>query len=305
MRILAIDGGGIRGVYPAAFLAALEKNGIKLGECFDMVAGTSTGSIVALALAYEKSMAEVSELYCKHAKTIFPQIFPFKFLPPVFRAKYGHNNLTYHLRLIFGDTARFMRPRCEVRVQAYDATSASAKIFAAGPQRGKQDLRIWQVATASCSAPTYFPSFKIGKAVFVDGGIWANNPALVAVAEALKLNKPLDSLKILSIGCGSAGAILRSDKPRKGFLDWWNHLVPVVFHSQSEGMHALTEALKPKSGRLAANQLRYYQRFNPGLSIKEAKLDSTSCVNQLAHLGDMDGEEFLDEFRQIFLPSNS
>src|SRR5439155_22290976 len=132
-----------------------------------------------------------------------------------------------------------------VRIQSFDLETGNSKIFRAGmPYVEDSQFRIWEVAAATSAAPTYFPTFPVtDKGLFVDGGIWANNPSLVGMVEALILHRRLEDVCMLSVGTGEK--IFRGSLIRTGFLSWRKELVDLVFQSQSDGVHQLVKRLDP------------------------------------------------------------
>jgi patatin-like phospholipase/acyl hydrolase len=300
LRVLTIDGGGIRGVFAARFLQKLEECGKPLSKCFDVVVGTSTGGIIALAIGYEKSLRLITELYTAHGRKIFPRR-PLGPLHSVFTAKYSNVALMSHLQSIFGETLKFESPSCRhLLVQSYNLQIGRSKIFRAGVSGpiADADFLVWQIAAATSAAPTYFPAFKIPeKGLFVDGGIWANNPALIGVMEALRLGFSLDQVRLLSVGTGSK--IFRADKARGGYLSWRGDLVEMTFQSQSDGVHQLATAIATPACQYA--RLNYYRRVTPPLRDEEASLDQIKTVPTLKQLADTAAEELLEELRLNFV----
>jgi uncharacterized protein len=114
-RILSIDGGGTRGVLPASFLAELQRRGMRLQDSFDLVVGTSTGGIIALALAYQADIEAVVQLYMYQSSVIFRKAR----LLPILGSWYSNHQLIRHLKDLFGEARTCENPNCEIRVQAY------------------------------------------------------------------------------------------------------------------------------------------------------------------------------------------
>jgi patatin-like phospholipase/acyl hydrolase len=279
-KILSIDGGGIRGVFAARFLERCEETWRKLHETFDLIIGTSTGGIIALAAAYEKPMSTIVKIYSEHAAEIFPRhgLFSSRALS-LFRSKYDNRPLILLLKGVFGSSVSFDIPSCAVRVQSFDLETGASKIFrAGGPYVEDAQFRIWEVAAATSAAPTYFPTFAItDKGLFVDGGIWANNPSLVGMVEALILHQRLEDVCVLSVGTGDK--IFRTSAMRTGFLSWRSELVDLVFQAQSDGVHQLVK-------KLEARHLRCYKRISESLKDSESSLDAIHTTKVLRKLAD-------------------
>lgn len=289
-KILSIDGGGIRGVFAARFLQRCEESWGHLHENFDLIIGTSTGGIIALAAAYEKPMSTIVELYSAHAAEIFaPHGVLSSRAFSLFRSKYDNRPLIDLLKGVFGNTVSFDLPSCPVRIQSFDLETGGSKIFrAGGPYVEDAQFRIWEVAAATSAAPTYFPTFAVSeKGLFVDGGIWANNPSLVGMVEALILHQRLEEVCVLSVGTGDK--IFRTSAMRTGFLSWRSELVDLVFQSQSDGVHQLVK-------KLEARHLRCYKRISETLKDSESSLDAIHTVQVLRKLAD---RRFDDEHASI------
>lgn len=211
-RILTIDGGGIRGTFPAAFLANLER-GLKqpIAQYFDLIAGTSTGGIIAIGLALGLSATSILKLYEEKGSEIFPQANNWlnrklrtgKWL--FWGPKYDVKPLEKALTEVFGNRL-FGEAQTRLMIPAWHSTTQSVYIFkTAHHPRLKTDYfeRAVDAAMATAAAPTYFRQHITANDVgLVDGGVWANNPTGIAVVEAVAtLGWPVEQLKVLSIGC--------------------------------------------------------------------------------------------------------
>lgn len=215
-RILTIDGGGIRGTFPAAFLANLEQDlDQPIGSYFDLISGTSTGGIIAIGLALGMSAAEILQLYEDKGPTIFAQTrsgLPgwlarrFRFGRWLFWGpKYSAEPLRNALIEVLGER-RIGEARTRLVIPAWHPQTQGVYIFkTAHHPRLTTDYKELAVdaAMATAAAPTYFTQHITANDVgLVDGGLWANNPTGIAVVEALAtLGWPADDLKVLSIGC--------------------------------------------------------------------------------------------------------
>ena len=215
-RILSIDGGGIRGVFPAAYLAQFENEVDRpLYKYFDLIAGTSTGGIVAIGLAMGISANEILELYESRGEEIFSQQrtgiiglterclrkFKWQFWGP----KYNTNALQAILKEVLGER-KIGEAKTRLFIPAWHQQMGSVYIFkTAHHERLRTDYKEFarEAAMATSAAPTYFQEFITSRDVgLVDGGVWANNPAGVAVAEGIgTLNWPPSEIRVLSIGC--------------------------------------------------------------------------------------------------------
>ena len=214
-RILCIDGGGIRGTFPAAFLAEAEKHlSHPIGTYFDLIAGTSTGGILAAGLALGFPASDLLALYETHGPKVFglrdSSLISqganwFRCIRRVFRPKHNLDNLRMVLREAFGGK-RVGDAKTRLMIPAWNPVSRSPHVYkTAHHARLKTDYRtrVIDAVLATAAAPTYFRQHvsETG-AELLDGGIWANNPIAIATVEAIALLRwPPQSLRILSLGC--------------------------------------------------------------------------------------------------------
>jgi len=214
-RILCIDGGGIFGTFPASLLAGLEQHLDRpIGSYFDMIAGTSTGGIIAIGLAMGVRASDLLDIYEKRGPEIFGdghgpvadylyrKLRAFRWS---YRRKHNPGPLRAVLHDVLGDK-RIGDARTRLIIPAWNPVSRSVYIYkTAHHPRLRNDYKSFAVdaALATAAAPTYFPQHITQHAVgLVDGGIWANNPVALAVVEAITLlGWPRDSLHVLSLGC--------------------------------------------------------------------------------------------------------
>jgi uncharacterized protein len=283
-RILSIDGGGIKGVFPAAFLADLEERiGQPIGEYFDLIAGTSTGGIIALGLGLGLTAKETLQLYIKNGERIFPHTRGFK-LPGVFRAKYAKAALSEILEEIFGQRllgesgVRLIIPSLNLATEYVHIYKTSHHIGLIKDYK----VRAVEVALATVAAPTYFPVHLSPEGVpFIDGSVWARNPTGLAVIEAIGiLGWPRDSIRVLSLGCTAAHLEVswKSWKQHTslGATFWAARLADVFMRAQSSS--AIVTAHSLVGG---ANVFR----IDPDMSQHRFTLDGVQHVPLLRRLG--------------------
>jgi predicted acylesterase/phospholipase RssA len=218
-RVLSLDGGGIKGAFAASLLASIEEDlNAPIGEYFDLIAGTSTGGILALALALRIPAAQIVGFYQAYGPKIFAKsIVPGQLRQLVF-GKYSAHELKIALEQVFKN-AQLGDVQNRLIVPAFDINSDKIYVFktAHDPRFTKDHKRlVVDVAMATAAAPTFFPRHILPNHVpLVDGGVWANNPIGLAAVEAVAVLKqdPKD-VKILSIGCPSAPLSLHRKLPR-------------------------------------------------------------------------------------------
>ena len=214
-RILSIDGGGILGAFPAAFLAELERELDRpVGSYFDLIAGTSTGGILALGLGMGMRASEILDLYENRGSDIFGGnrgmlanflVRNLRCVRWCFRNKYDSDRLRKVLRDVFGEKL-IGEAKTRLVVPAWNPLTKSVHIYkTAHHPRLRTDYRssVVDAALATSAAPSYFQQHVTQHGVgLIDGGIWANNPVAVAVVEAIAvLGWPRESLHVLSLGC--------------------------------------------------------------------------------------------------------
>jgi patatin-like phospholipase/acyl hydrolase len=238
VKVLALDGGGIRGLIPALVLAEIERRtGRAMRELVDLVAGTSTGAILACALTRPDPLpaARIAELYVEEG----PRIFDRSLLKRITSAD-GYLDERYDddgLRTVLGrwlGTARLADADPALLITVYDLERRRAVLL-----RRDDDLSMVDAAHASSAAPTYFEPVRAGDATLVDGGVFAINPAALAYAE---VEGELDVL--LSLGTGSMTRPLPYDEVRGwGRLKWAAPIIDVVFDGSADAVDLQLSAL--------------------------------------------------------------
>ena len=230
-RILSIDGGGIRGIFPATFLAGLEERflgGASAAQCFDLIAGTSTGGIISLGLGVGLTAADIRDLYTSRGREIFP---PQNWLGQLsenirqyFLYRYDRDALLRVLDELFGQKT-FGESKSRLCIPSFDGRHSEAYIFKTPhhPDYHKDCReRMVKVGTATSAAPTFFRPLEDGGFTFVDGGVWCNDPIMVGLVDAMAcFAVPRERIRILSLGCGgSLYTVSESQKKRGGKLAW-------------------------------------------------------------------------------------
>ena len=249
-RILALDGGGIRGIITARWLAALEAKTKQLArEHFDLIAGTSTGSILASAVSMGIAAEDIVKLYIEKGKTIFAKPSWARWFQRIAAEgfdgpKYDGRGLEATLKEVVGDETFGSLPK-KVLITAYDTAKRSPLIFKSWKIDHKQ-FPLWEVVKASCSAPTFFPGHKMRIDVYdaplVDGGVVANNPAACALAEGVRLLREeghldLSQVKLLSLGTGElTRPITLADTQEWGKLEWAIPIIDVLFDGAGDAV---------------------------------------------------------------------
>jgi len=278
-KILSIDGGGIKGVFPAAFLAALEEDlQIRTGEYFDLVAGTSTGGIIALGLGLGLSADAIVQFYIRKGPLIFPSskgFFKFSWLASP--SKYKSDILQAALAEVF-DKRLLGDSSCRLFIPSFDANTGLIHIYkTAHHERLRRDYRCTavEVGMATSAAPIYFPSYRSDHDItLIDGGIWANNPSGLAVVEAISmLNAPPDQIDVLSLGCTETPPDFLQTRKWVGY--WPLKLLDAMFRGQSFSSLGTAQHLVGHSN---------VHRVNPTVAPGQYKLDRTKGIEDLRGL---------------------
>jgi hypothetical protein len=304
-RILSIDGGGIRGVYPAHILKCVEeKLGINLLESFDMIAGTSTGSIIAAGIASDIRASAMVNMYKTHGADIFKKKksrIPFKKQSTatqfMLASTYDSVSLSDVLKGVFNDRTlgEISKP---LILPATDVGNGGVHVFkSAYDPKFVRDIsvKIRDAVLASCSAPTFFDPHRVDEYLLSDGGLWANNPALAAVIDAQKrLGVMYDDMQVLSIGTGhSKVAYGLNHDGGWGFVTGWKHKEFINFMLSLQSQSAL-------------NYLKLHLKPEQILRIdfesdSELPLDDVTEIENLISLADKDFTYQSHEIRQFIL----
>lgn len=306
-QILALDGGGFRGMFSAAVLARLEEDlGVRIADHFDLIAGTSTGGIIALGLGLGLSPQQILEFYTEHGPRIFRDRSRLRGLKHLMRAKYSAEPLRAALTEVFGERT-FGESTKRLVITSYNVAADDVYLFRTPHLPGlKRDWRekAVNVALATSAAPTYLPGMPLDGARLVDGGIWANNPAMVALTEAVgPLSVPLDTIRVFSLGTTTDVRHRHRRLDRGGLLPWARDAVEVLMRAQSES---------------AAKQVRHFVgkddvlRLNPTVPTGALALDDVDTTTLSGWAGHVSRDvspavhrTFCDHLAPAFVPLHS
>ncbi|MEM8770379.1 MAG: patatin-like phospholipase family protein [Pseudomonadota bacterium] len=306
-HILSIDGGGVRGLVPAIVLDALDAEfkaigkGCRVADCFDLIAGTSVGSIIAAGLALPLGEddgglrpGELRRLFETEASRIFPRRFWTNIplvgaLVQLFGPLYQPDGLNAVLESQLGD-AVFADAKRNILIPAYSIDPRGAVLFRGGPAYAAREehdrfgqVRVVDAVIGSAAAPTFFPPHPIAGAggqrwTAVDGGVYVNDPAMVAVAEAARLF-PGDDLRVISLGTGRQTRDYPFEEARGwGFSEWISPkgrfrtpLLSVIQDGQARAVHRQLKYLLDK------DYFRFDYRLEAGRG--SDRLDDASSKN--------------------------
>jgi patatin-like phospholipase/acyl hydrolase len=307
-RILSLDGGGIKGAFTASVLTALEEEiGDQIGDYFDLIAGTSTGGILALGLGFRIPAQRIQDFYRDMGPDIFPKTGRLGIpgiMRQLFGPKHSHARLRAALEKVLANR-KFGEAKSRLVIPTYDAIGGRIFILkTAHHPRFKYDIDALavDVALATSAAPTYFEAapfpVHVGSS-FVDGGVWANNPALVAIVEAACfLDVPLDQIDVLSIGTTSAPFNIANNR-HAGIIKWNVGMINLMFEGQAES------ALKQAKLLLKDRVFRIDVVTKPGeFSLDDASSDKIDRLMNLGR-GEAVKKANLDSVKQRFFSAKA
>ena len=311
IRILSLDGGGIRGIISCVILKYIEEQlqkldhpEAKIGDYFDLVAGSSTGGLIAALILFpdnskkaKYSIQEALELYAQKGDSIFNVSVWEQIINPfgLFNEKISQKNLEKQLNEVFGnlELKNLIKP---CLITSYDISSRKAKFFCSHEaQLPLENFYVKDACRATSAAPTYFEPAKIKSLynqefTFVDGGVYANNPAMCAFGEARKIpfsktledpSKPdyptINDMIIVSIGTGQ---VLKpytfKEFENAGKIKWISPLIDILLTANAETVDYYLEKMFSTLG--LRNQKNYY-RIMPELKNASPEMDDTSKKN--------------------------
>lgn len=234
-RILSIDGGGIKGILPATILTHLEDSlppGQGVASHFDMIAGSSTGGIIAIGIALGVPAKDILELYLTKGGRIFPSA-PWIFrklgrrigaLRQVVQRRYDPSVLDHELARIIGGRS-LGEAKCRLVIPAFDHNTEPCIFKTAHHPDYRRDWKenAVTVARATSAAPTFLEGLEHAGRHFWDGGVFANNPIMMAVVDALACyDISRCNIHVLSIGCATDKPSLTKGHLKAGLWGWRN-----------------------------------------------------------------------------------
>lgn len=276
-HVLALSGGGYRGLYTATVLAGLESAlGQPLARHFDLICGTSVGGLLAMGLALEIPTSDLQGIFKDHGGAIFDSRKGMRKLLGFWKmAKHSNEGLKHVLAPHFeGRTVGDLKHRTLVTSVNY-ATGAGQFFKTPHHPRFELDhsMPLMDVALATTAAPGYFPIVRNSRGVFADGGLVGNAPGLFGWHEVVTFLEPSRSAKVrvLAIGTMSTGATIRGDaKLDAGILDWRGDLLGLMFSAQESSVNYMLGHI------LGADYLKVDDAVTPQQSMDIRELDVVS-----------------------------
>ena len=248
-KILSLDGGGIKGIFPAGILTFLEENcldGQPIGDYFDLITGTSTGGILALGLGAGLTARALMDLYVNEGYRVFPpqqRRNGLKLWRRLLRNRYDRATLDELLQKTLGSkTLRDSRYR--LLIPATEARHGDPAVYKTPHHPGyflDGDKPMAEVAAATSAAPTYLEPVLQDGYILLDGGIWANNPTMMGLVEALTcFTVERENIVVLSLGCGQDGFRINPTQAAGAGQYQWREIIYVAMHYQS--LNAVNQA---------------------------------------------------------------
>lgn len=281
-KILSIDGGGIRGLIPALVLAEIEaKSGKPIAESFDLIAGTSTGGIIALGLAKDNgskspafSANELAQIYINRGREIFSRSFwqGVSSVGGLGDQLYSHEGLEKILQEYFADEP-LSSCLTNTLVTSYDIQNR-CPLFLKSWRKEYRSVLMKHAARATSAAPTYFEPALVpisgATRALVDGGVYINSPSVSAYAEARKIFDKEKKFFVVSVGTGEMIRPISYDESRDwGKIGWLGPLLSCMFDGMADAVNYQMEMF------LGEN----YVRLQTDLSTASDDMDNASAGN--------------------------
>jgi hypothetical protein len=273
-NILSIDGGGILGLIPALVLERLERECGPVGKHVDILAGTSTGGIIAAALSVGVPASRLVELYEGRGPRIFHRSLwrRLSTLGGLTDPTYSPNALEDELRSLFG-RLRLSDANTRLLVPTYDIGARAPYLVKSW--RPTPDHLLREVCRATSAAPTYFPPATMDGRKLIDGGIYLNNPAFSAWAEVVKAGATIADISVLSLGTGQCTPCDYTGADDWGPIQWAR---PAI----SAAMDGSVDTADHYCGLLASEYVRINPTLPRGIAMDSADPRSIGVIRELA-----------------------
>lgn len=328
IKILTIDGGGIRGILPGQVLTRLERiiqkrtgnDDAKIGDYFDMIAGTSTGGILTSFLLCpgpdgkaKYHAREAVSVYLDQGDDIFKKSFghTIKSVGGIMDEKYPAENLERILKDKLGENLMLADLIKPCLITSYDIENRRSMFFnqMEAVENKHYNFKVWEVARATSAAPTYFEAAKVTSETgnsysLIDGGVFANNPALCAYVEAREHFKNKEGKSVsakdvfmVSLGTGSVEKPYMYDKAKDwGVAQWLKPLVDIMMSGSSE-----TVDYQLKHIFDSENVKNQYVRIEPNMGAADVDMDNARPDNlqALKLAGEKSSNMFEDKLEYI------
>lgn len=308
-QVLALDGGGAKALFAAHVLARLEADlGVRITDHFDLIAGTSAGGILALGLGAGLRPAEIVEHYTDLTKRVFPRSrqAKWRYVQRALRPAYSGLVLREVLVDVLG-TRLFGESTKRLVVPSWDVQRGEVHIFKTPHhERLRRDGRIAMVdvAMATTAAPTYFEAAQVDGQRLIDGGVWANNPSVVAIGEAVStLDVPLDAIRVLNVGTVDQRTNHAERLDTGGWLNWAKPAATLMITASSRGAQGTATHLVGKDNFVRFDALVPGNVFT--LDRASPKALSGLAAGQSRTLSPLFTERFADYVASPYTPTSS
>ena len=306
-RVLSLDGGGIRGVIPARILTEIELRAKKpVHKLFDLIVGTSTGGILAIGLSAPPTQSQpdhysaesLLDLYVQRGAEIFERSF--WSLGGLRDERYDEEPMERILKKMLGNR-QLRNTSPDIIVTSYDIENRRPYLFKSTKARQRGEGRnhlLRHVARATSAAPTYFEPLLLDRTkwsgernnrrALIDGGVFANNPSMIALSEALSSGADQNKIVLCAIGTGINDRSILFDQAKDwGMLEWITPVLSVMMDGMSDSANYHVAKLLPGNNVGSLDQQRYF-RFDICLKNASDDLDDTSRtnINGLLHEAD-------------------
>jgi patatin-like phospholipase/acyl hydrolase len=322
-NILSLDGGGIKGLYTLYVLNEIETTyciprGKLLSDYFDMICGTSVGSLIGIGISLKIPISKIINIFEKNAQEIFPDYKDRNcLLAPMYHFYYKINQFfgAKYETTIF---KKIIEEICKnktmkdlnniVCIPSYCLTTSQNCVFKNKfteyeTQIEENNVLLVDVIMASCSAPTFFHPYKINDKYYVDGGIWANNPSMVGIIEALKYyvgkDKKYKKYSILSIGNLNSDIKVDNKKASNYFnLSNTKNLLYIILNANKDSINYYSD------------KLQYFEYENISIRIENSYFypdfdnSSNEFIKKIKELALLDSKEIIRNNSLLFLFQN-
>ena len=332
LRVLSIDGGGMRGVYTAAYLNSLAKafaskrsvSKLDIGKAFDLIVGTSTGGIIACGLAYGTRLDSIVDLYRQWGSKIFPlplvenisKLFWDDFFHRRAALQAGTAALRKALDDEFGDETLgsvYERRGIALAIPAVNMSHHRSWVFKTDHIEGNfgrdSAYTLSDVCMATSAAPIFrsiatinTPNDSKNVQFFVDGGLWANNPILVALIDVLSMSAEKDEIEIFSIDtCGAPAGELITESDVHRTLTAWRagaDIAPIAIAAQEFAYDNMARLIMPYLNR-TCRIVRFPMQALPKDFLQYLHLDDTreESLHALEQQARTDAESVLSKYK--------
>ena len=303
-NILALSGGGFRGLYTATILARMEEcAGKPIAQCFDLICGTSIGGVIAMALGQEKPAEQIAATIEKHGNEIFPnhkmlwiQRFWTNWIGGLVKARYSNIPLMRVAHELY-EGGTLCQSQHRLLIPTVNYSTGKPQFFKTPHHKTFRDdykRRMSDVALATCAAPVFFPIYQPDgmSSCYVDGGIVGNAPGIFGVHEAMYFcGQSIENINLLSIG--TMGGEFRMDSSKKlnrGILNWRENIFLLTISSQEKVTDYMLRHQLGERYSLIDELPTHDQESNIGLDIA-----GKAAIQTLKSMGEESAKKFIGQ----------